>query len=245
MLSGATKGFTMSYLRLMLVSLFVTLVVAPALADKCHKCHQSRDFKVTNKRIYDYNIDFEMSVHGIAELECNDCHGGDSSTNNMEKAHKGVLAPVKYDKIPTTCGECHDEQHDAFITSNHFIKLENSTGAPNCVTCHGAMDMDFIFASRVKNTCQFCHNHESGTFPEVPEQADYILSKINIIKGYKSFVEAHAKDKDLVKELAVSYDKLTARWHSFDLDGVETDTRSLLGEYRKAKAQAMKDRRNK
>jgi len=235
----------MLYLRMLFVSLLVTLVAAPAFADNCHDCHRSRDFKVTNKKIYDYNVDFEISVHGIAELDCTDCHGGDSTTNDMEKAHKGVMDPVQYDKIPETCGECHDEQHDAFVTSNHFELLESSSGAPNCVTCHGSMDMDFIFASRVKNTCQFCHNHESGTFPEVPAQADFILSKINIIKGYKGFVEAHAKDKNLVKELSVSYDELTARWHSFDLQNVEEDTRELLGEYRKAKAQAMKDRKKK
>ncbi len=235
----------MSYLRLLLVATFITLFTAPVLADKCHDCHQSKDFKVTNPKIYNYNIDFELSIHGIAELDCTDCHGGDSTTNNLTQAHQGVMAPVKYDSVPATCGECHDEQHDAFITSDHFKALEKNGSAPNCVTCHGAMDMDFIFASRVKNTCQFCHNHESGTFPEVPGQADYILAKINIIKGYKGFVETHAQDKKLAKELAVSYDKLTARWHSFDLDGVEADTRELLGQYRQAKAQAMKDRKQK
>jgi len=242
---GTTKGLIMWYSRLFFVSLLLALVTSPAWADKCHNCHKSRDFKVTNKKLYDYNLDFEISVHGIAELECTDCHGGDANTDNYEKAHKGVLDPVRYDKVPETCGACHEEQHDAFITSDHYKLLEKDGSAPSCVTCHGSMDMDFIFASRVKSTCQFCHNHESETYPEVPGQADFILSKINIIKGYKSFVEAHAKDKDLVKDLAVAYDQLTARWHSFDLDGVEAETRELLGEYRQAKAQAMKDRKNK
>lgn len=234
----------MLYSRFLLLFMFVSLMATPALADKCHSCHQSRDFKITNKNIYDYNVDFEISVHGIAQLECTDCHGGDSSTNNMKQAHEDVLAPVENDKITATCGECHQEQYDSFITSYHFKKLENNSGAPNCVTCHGAMDMGFIFASQVKNTCQFCHNHESGTFPEISGQADFVISKINIIKGYKEFVEAHAKDKDLVKELAHSYEKLTARWHSFDLSGVEADTRTLHDKYRRANAQAIKDRNN-
>jgi len=163
----------------------------------------------------------------------------------MEKAHKGVLDPVRYDKIPATCGSCHDEQYEAFTTSNHSQLLEKDGSAPNCVTCHGAMDMDFIFASRVKNTCLFCHNHESENLPGVPDQADYILSKINIIKGYKQYVEQYLDDKDTLRQLGADYDGLTAKWHSFELDTVEEDTKELLGNYRKAKAQAMKDRKQK
>ncbi len=106
------------------------------------------------------------------------------------------------------------------------------------------MDMDFIFASRVKNTCQFCHNLESGTLPEIPDQADFILSKINIIKGYKSYVQQYLGDEDLKRKLSMDFDNLTAKWHSFELDTVEEDTRELLGNYRKAKAQAMKDRKH-
>ncbi|MCP4292089.1 MAG: ammonia-forming cytochrome c nitrite reductase subunit c552 [bacterium] len=233
----------MQIFKITLVGLMVVLGTNLVFADTCHECHQSKDLKVTDKKLYDYNLDFEISVHGIAELACTDCHGGDDSTTNLKKAHKGVMDPVRYDKIPGTCGECHDEQHEAFVASNHYKLLEKDGSAPNCVTCHGSMDMDFIFASRVKNTCQFCHNLESDTLPEVPDQADYILSKINIIKGYRGFVQTHASDRDQVQALDARFDQLTARWHSFDLDGVEADTRALLGDYRKAKAQAMKDRK--
>ena len=77
------------------------------------------------------------------------------------------------------------------------------------------------------------------------DQADFILSKINIINGYKGYVELHAKDRELVQDLATAYADLTAKWHRFDLDEVEEDTRELLGNYRTAKAQAVKDRKSK
>ena len=64
------------------------------------------------------------------------------------------------------------------------------------------MEVDFIFVTRVKSTCQFCHNQESDVFPEVPGQADYVLNKINIIKGYRSFVNTYAEDRDLVAQLS-------------------------------------------
>jgi len=224
-------------------ALLVLLFVGPALSEECHECHRTKEFKVAHKKIFDYNQNFENSIHGVAELDCTDCHGGDPKTKNMELAHHGVLDPIRYDNIPATCGSCHEEQYQAFSSSNHYQLLEKDGSAPNCVTCHGSMDMDFIFANRVKNTCQFCHNLESGTLPEIPNQADFILGKINIIKGYKSYVEMHLADKELERELSASFDALTANWHSFELGTVEEDTRRLLGSYRKAKSQAMKDRK--
>jgi len=133
----------MSYSYFLVGSLLAILMAGPAFSDECYECHKSPEFKVTNKKIYDYNIDFEVSIHGIAELACTDCHGGDSSTKDKKQAHKGVMDPVCYDNIPATCGECHDEQFDAFTSSNHYQLLEKDGNAPNCVTCHGAMDVIF------------------------------------------------------------------------------------------------------
>ena len=55
------------------------------------------DFKVTHPKLYDYNQDFEISIHGVAELECTACHGGKTGTRDLEAAHAGVLDPVRYD----------------------------------------------------------------------------------------------------------------------------------------------------
>jgi hypothetical protein len=163
----------------------------------------------------------------------------------MSAAHAGVLEPVAFDQIPETCGACHKPQHDTFVTSKHYRILEHDGTAPNCVTCHGSMEMDFIFVTRVRNTCSFCHNIETGTLPQIPDRADYVLNKINIIKGYRSFVNTHARDQKEAKCLNDAYDSIIARWHRFDLDNVEIDTKNLLGEYRRAKAQAIRDRREK
>ncbi len=229
-----------------LLGLLVVLTSASlAVADECVNCHQDPKLKVQNPKLFYYFEDYSTSVHGVAEVDCIDCHGGDAESTDMDKAHEGVLDPVKFDRIPETCGQCHDQQHDTFVTSEHYRILEDDGTAPNCVTCHGAMEMDFIFVTRVKNTCAFCHNLETGTLPQVPDRADYVLNKINIMKGYRSFVNTHAVDQVLVKALDDEYVELIARWHRFDLDDVEADAKRLLGEYRKAKAQAMKDRRAK
>ncbi len=229
---------------LMLIGLLAVLLSSSlALADACVDCHENPKLKVQNPKLFYYYEDFQSSVHGVAELDCVDCHGGDPQTTDMDLAHNGVLEPVAFDKIPVTCGQCHDQQRDTFVTSEHYRILEDDGLAPNCVTCHGAMEMDFIFVTRVKNTCSFCHNLETGVLPQVPDRADYVLNKINIMKGYRSFVNTHAADRVEVEALDAAYQDLIARWHRFDLDEVEADAKTLLGEYRKAKAQAMKDRR--
>lgn len=223
----------------------LVLAPAPAFADACVGCHQDANLKVQNPKLFYYFEDFQNSVHGVAGLACTDCHGGDPATEDMDQAHAGVLDPVSFANIPATCGRCHGQQYDTFVTSEHYRILEDDGTAPNCVTCHGAMEMDVIFVTRVKSTCAFCHNLESGILPDVPDRADYVLNKINIMKGYRSFVDAHAADRVQVKALDRSYLDLIAHWHRFDLENVETEAKALLGEYRQAKSQAMKDRRQK
>ncbi len=233
-------------LKVILVILLLggeALMAFPAMSSECSECHKSPVFKVQHKKLFDYYVEFQNSVHGVAGLDCSDCHGGNPNTRDMKVAHEGVLARVKYDRIPETCGACHEDQERAFVASDHYRILQDKGTAPNCVTCHGAMEMDFIFSSRVKATCMFCHNRETNNHPGIPDRADYILSKINIIKGYRSFVETNAKDRKLVAELGQRYRELSAKWHRFDLDEVELDTQNLLGSYRAAKAQAVKDKR--
>ncbi len=235
----------MKTLRILMIIVAAGFVMfaRPGAASECMECHSSPVFRVQHKSLFDYYTEFRNSIHGLAGLDCADCHGGDTTTRDMKKAHVGVKDRVRYDRIPETCGACHENQQRAFVTSDHYRILKDEGTAPNCVTCHGAMEMDFIFAGRVKNTCAFCHNMETGNAPEIPDRADYILSKINIIKGYRSYVETNAKDRELVGELAQAYQELSAKWHRFDLTSVERDTKELLGRYRTAKAQAVRDKR--
>jgi hypothetical protein len=62
------------------------------------------------------------------------------------------------------------------------------------------------------------------------------------MKGYKTFVDTHLKDKARAAELHGAYGDLTAKWHYFQLEDIEKETKALLGQYREAKAQAVADR---
>lgn len=228
---------------IVVVGMMLTLPAGTARASECIECHSSPMYKVQNPKLFKYYENYRNSVHGIAGISCEDCHGGDTTSRDLELAHAGVMEMVRFDRIPATCGDCHEVQRDNFVESDHYRTLNQDGTAPNCVTCHGAMEVDFIYAGHVKNTCLFCHNLQSGTSPDVPDRAEYVLSKINIIKGYKSFVATNSKDKQLVAEIEADYEELTSYWHNFELTVVTEKTEELLDKLRAAKGQAMKDKR--
>jgi len=228
----------------LIVGLCVGMLGASASwAELCEECHARPEFKIQHKKLFDYYLDYQNSVHGAVGIACVDCHGGDPGTEDLDRAHAGVMQKVRFDRIPDTCGACHEDQYEAFVSSQHYRILSDRGTAPNCVTCHGAMEMDFIFAGRVKTTCQFCHNPQTDTNPNVPSEAEYILNKINIIKGYKSFVALHSGDPDQVNTIEESYARLTGYWHRFDFEQVAVETDQLLEILRTAKAEALRAKR--
>ena len=223
------------------VMLFAAL---PSSADQCLDCHSDPEFKIRHPALHQYYLDFRDSVHGIAGLSCVDCHGGDAETTDVSLAHVDALASVQYEQIPSTCGSCHDNELDAFATSKHYGMVVTQGLAPTCVSCHGGMDVDVLFVTRMKDSCRLCHNIESGLRPDIPDQSDFILTKMNTIKGFRGYTLAHSKDKDALQALESRYSALSEKWHRFSLDDIQAEVSSLLVDYRRLMMQAKKERRH-
>jgi hypothetical protein len=221
----------------MKIALTLMLMMLPftAAAGECMDCHRSLDFNESNPRLFYYFNDFSNSVHGVAGLVCSDCHDGDPDERDLDKAHVGVMDPVRFDNIVATCGRCHAAVRDGFTASEHHRLLTTYQNAPNCVTCHGSMEVEVVNPGRIQTACAFCHNPESLTSPDIPERACEILIRIDSIKSLKIEVEARATDGSLVWDLARDYRSMAARWHAFDLQGMEDDTRKLKSEYLEAR----------
>ena len=221
-----------------------TMAAADAVPDdSCIDCHQSSAYRVENKKLYDYYQRYQSSVHGLLGVGCVDCHGGDAESSNADLAHVGVMENVNYRNIPATCGACHETQWQSFRESKHYKELKGKGGAPNCVTCHGSMDVDVYFVSIVKNTCVACHNLETKNGPDLPAQAEHILSQINVIKGYKAYVQKYSGDSAAMSEILESYDRVTQYWHEFDLHQVAVETEHLLRILREEKTKAFQQKR--
>ena len=101
------------------------------------------------------------SVHA-KDTPCQSCHGDAHKVIDPESL-ESPLAPVNQIR---TCGECHEEVRDGYLSSVHARGLLASglKSAPSCTDCHG----DHLMApsddersktshEKVPNTCGSCH----------------------------------------------------------------------------------------
>jgi len=214
----------------LIITLLFLFVAGGAFADQCQECHNTSVFKVKHKAHYDYHVGYKTSVHGLAGLGCADCHGGDATSTDEDAAHAGVRENVMRENIPEVCGECHESQYQAFLDSEHFQALTGERDAPHCATCHGSMEMDVMFVSKVKRRCMKCHDEDAED--GVVTRTDELMSLVNAIVGYKSLVEAEGEDPAVLAEIQESFERLTLFWHRFDFDKADAESLELLAKLR-------------
>lgn len=231
-----------------LAALTLALLVAPStlaqtpnqVEDSCVDCHRDPDFLVRNKKLYDYYREWELSIHAQQDVSCSDCHGGDANLPGKKAAHGSEVGGAREDSaigfkaVPETCGQCHDEFHDAYVGSKHFqhlVKAKQEKQGPNCVTCHGSMNTTVLDVTTVEAACARCHNEESDNEPEIPQQARGILNKFLSIDRFHRYMSARL-DADERRAFFDAVDPrihaLKVKWHAFDLSEIEPATRALV-----------------
>ena len=208
--------------------------------DTCIDCHRNPDFVVTNKKLYDYFKEWKLSMHALEGVSCSDCHGGNSEAPGKNAAHGGkggalkMQNAVNFRNIPGTCGQCHDDILDSYRKSNHFKHLKargQEKQGPNCVTCHGSLNAVALNVNSVKKTCLICHNQKSGNHPELPDKAEWLLSKFlatHRLLRYVSVEGDTAQDRDYAKQINQKIETLSEDWHKFDLAVFEKEVISTL-----------------
>jgi hypothetical protein len=210
-------------------------------SNSCIACHSDPDFLVTAKKLYDYYQDWEISVHREHEVSCEDCHGGNSKARDKDAAHGtevsgGLTAgsAVSFENIPSTCGNCHEEIYDGFRKSNHFghiVKKKQEKQGPTCVTCHGSMNTIVLNVNTVKQTCQRCHNEETGNHPKIPDTASEMLNRFLSIQRYYRYIGIRGDPDDIqafFKVMDARVHELSVIWHTFDLPRIDKETRFVL-----------------
>ncbi|NJL73358.1 MAG: hypothetical protein HC888_18415 [Candidatus Competibacteraceae bacterium] len=111
------------------------------LANTCGKCHS--DPALAKRHLLSVTKPSEAylkSVHGQAlaagKMEaavCNDCHG----THNIQPRQMPD-SPINRWRVADTCGQCHAQIRDEFMTSIHGRALQAGVeDAPTCTDCHG------------------------------------------------------------------------------------------------------------
>jgi len=111
---------------------------------------------------------------------CSDCHEGDGTADDQEKAHAGLVArPAHPDRMDRYCGPCHRQTHD-LKKSRHFTlagevnlvrsalgsteRIAEPTEIPDAVN---ASTLQALGDDMLRRRCLRCHLYSNGDrYPE-------------------------------------------------------------------------------
>lgn len=231
-------------MRLLALLGLITLVAANAHADTkdaCVDCHGEAKLLVQNRKLYDYFRHWQVSAHGLANITCVECHGGNPKATTKAAAHAGSArtaaspeSAINFRNIPNMCASCHESEAKGYRQSSHFEHLNAKGGAeqgPNCVTCHGSMTTRIVDATTVRTVCETCHNAKTGNHVDIPERAAHIINRFLSIDRFYRYVSRHgqyADTKAFLDKVDPERATLSGAWHTFDLDVIEARTEALL-----------------
>lgn len=221
--------------------------------DTCVDCHSNPKFEVTNKKLFNYFQEWELSIHKNEDVSCADCHGGNKHIASKEGAHGNKVtiaakeSSVNFKRIPETCGKCHKDIYKGFKQSRHFemlVRKKAEKQAPTCVTCHSSINSQALKVSTIKEACSKCHNIRSKNHQKVPLNAHMLLTRFRSIKRFNNYIKAKGdpndpKTKSIIEESNKKIKNLSVTWHTFDIDEIEVQTMKLL-DFMKQKREQIK-----
>jgi Cytochrome c3/PGF-CTERM motif len=211
------------------------------------ECHATTIDKIAKSNYEQWT----NSKHAMFNVTCDNCHGGNTSSDVKEIAHTGVArssesnSSVFYRNVPDTCGKCHTDELNQFKNSLHYQNLKALKQAPSCDTCHMPHEFKVLNASQFQDLCSSCHNIDMKIAPEIPEQAmnaianaEKLKSEIRIADDAIKQAKQQGKDtasaqKELDSALAIR-DNLPILWHSFNLPNFQNVTENGIMFARKA-----------
>ena len=228
------------------VSLLVCAAPLAAAGDKdsCVVCHQNPALLVTNKQLYEYFQQWQLSVHRQEDVSCSDCHGGNPEAADKDGAHAvefsaaSASSSVNFKNIPDTCGQCHEDIYEGYQQSPHFKHLvakDQEKQGPNCVTCHGSISSVAPNVNTVRDACSRCHNDETENHPEIPDEAKRLLNSFLSIHRYYRYVAIRgepAESREFLESIDDRAHDLSINWHTFDLEAIGERTSAILKDLR-------------
>jgi predicted CXXCH cytochrome family protein len=175
-------GIKMIYtnnLKLLIVTLsLLTFQLVYAGGDECLNCHQELGDNPSKLFIED--------IHYKVGLSCQNCHGGNNTSDDMEKAMNksdGFIGVPKLNKISELCSKCHSDskfmaKYNTKIYTGQFANIKESVHGKlsldgngmivQCTTCHNAHGIKKVndpkspvYPTNVPETCNKCHGNAS------------------------------------------------------------------------------------
>ncbi len=158
------------------------LLIVPGFAfgveNLCVTCHKEAGGELANPV-----KEWEMSIHKRVGVSCSNCHGGDPSVSDPEKAMskaRGFVGRPDPKAVPGLCASCHadvakmrqfnirTDQFAEYKTSIHGKLLfeKGDRNVATCTSCHGKHDIrkkddpaSSVYRLNVPETCSKCHSN--------------------------------------------------------------------------------------
>jgi predicted CXXCH cytochrome family protein len=147
-------------------------------ANTCIDCHKNS----TEPRMAAPVKAIEADAHGSHRLSCVNCHGGDPTQPDKQRAmdpRQGFVGKPQPAAVASFCGKCHSDatfmktynpalrvdQEAEYKTSVHSKRIAEGDPRPaTCISCHGHHDVrpvkdtsSPVHPLRVAETCGRCH----------------------------------------------------------------------------------------
>ncbi len=129
-------------MRAWVVGVLVALLLplsARTFADSessCVRCHSEEEDSDLSRPVEEWS----RSVHAVAEVSCDACHGGnpfeDDEDLAMDEDEAGFLGVPDWEEEPEFCGACHEKIADGYGQSVMAAKLREGKKVAVCTTCH-------------------------------------------------------------------------------------------------------------
>jgi thiosulfate reductase cytochrome b subunit len=150
--------------------------------DLCARCHRAGAQAAVRYLGPETGIveKYTLSIHGrglkesglVVTAVCSDCH-----TSHKELPASDAESSVNEEKLPHTCGKCHDGIYERFETSIHsragnpgFKPTRENPKLPSCNDCHSSHGMartdSKLFRLGIMESCGSCHQDITETYFE-------------------------------------------------------------------------------
>jgi predicted CXXCH cytochrome family protein len=169
------KNKIKKFLAAVLFLIFITNFTNAQSTDECFKCHIDLDDANANL--------FKSDIHHLKGISCAACHGGDSSTDDMDVSmseEQGFIGVPNKDKRYKVCSNCHSDedkmknygsnlptdQYEKLKVSVHYQPSYNNQGPiVDCITCHSVHDIkkvndpaSKVYPTKITSLCGSCHS---------------------------------------------------------------------------------------
>ncbi|MGD1074963.1 MAG: cytochrome C [Thermodesulfovibrionales bacterium] len=190
--------------------------------DVCIECHSSDKMKPSFRNIVD---EWNTSWHAQNKISCHDCHGGDPTDAAVAMSpQRGFLGAPKYDQVPEFCGKCHVGILKYYLESGHGKALKATGNGPNCVTCHGAHNIQKASIDIInEQRCTKCHSYERA---KIMKQALFVTEEkiSNLESSLKRLKAQGVFAEDEEKSLFSTEAEFRTLFHTVDVSLVKERT---------------------